>query len=99
MKEWLENVTLRLETNEPSPKRLGTAVTLTCAIRRFFDRGHNTHFEENAMIALLRMMALTYATAKKEYSFLKSLMKNETSKLDQLSMLVILYLFISIESK
>ena len=90
MKEWIENVTLSLGTNKPSPKRLGAAVTLTCAIRRFFDREYITYFEENVMITLLRMMALTYATAKKEYIFLKSLMTSEASKLDQSSMLVIL---------
>ena len=90
MKEWFESVTFSLETNEPSLKRLGAAVTLTCAIRRFFDRKDIIYFEENVMIALLRMMALTYATAKKEYIFLKSLMTSEASKLDHSSMLVIL---------
>ena len=99
MKEWLENVTLRLETHEPSPKRLGTAVTLTCVIKMFFKLKYITYFEENVMIALLRMMALTYATAKKEYIFLKSLMRNEISKLDHSCMLFILYLLISTESK
>ena len=90
MKEWIENVTLSLEKNEPSPKRLGAAVTLTCAITNFFKLKYITYIEENAMTALLCMMALTYETAEKEYVFLKSLMRNEDSRLDQSSMLVIL---------
>ena len=90
MKEWIEKVTLSLEKNEPSPKRLGGAVTLTCAIAIFFKLKYITDIEENAMIALLCMMALTYETAEKEYVFLKSLMRNEDSRLDQSSMLVIL---------
>ena len=90
MKEWLENVTLSLEKNEPSLKRLGATVTLTCAFMRFFKLSYITDFEENAMIALLRMMALTYATAEREYVFLKSLMRNEDSRLYHSSMLVIL---------
>ena len=99
MKEWLESVTFRLGTNEPSPKRLGTAVTLTCAIRKLFSQKYTTTFEEDAIIALLRMITLTYETAEKEYIFLKSLMRSDDSKLDQSSMLVILYFFIFTEKK
>ena len=94
MKEWLEDIILSLGTNEPSPKRLGTAVTLTCAIKKFFNRKHVIYFEENVMIALLRMMALTYATAEKEYNFLQRLMRSRDSRLDQSSLLVILLIFI-----
>lgn len=87
MKEWLENLTKKLDTSQPSPKRLGAAVSLICGIRKCLNRKYIVYFEEDVMIALLRMMALTHTAAPKEYSFLKSLLKKEPSKLDHLSIL------------
>lgn len=87
MKEWLETVTMKLiETSQPSPKRLGTAVSLICTIRKFFNQKYISQFNEDVMIALLHMMSFTHTTAREEYSFLKSLMKKEASKLDISSM-------------
>ena len=81
MNEWFENVTINLSTSQPSPKRLGSAISLMCCVTKCFNLNYISDFKEDVMIALLRMMAFTYTAANMEYSFLQSLMKKKESKL------------------
>ena len=99
MSEWLENVTINLSTNQPSPKRLGSAISLMCCVRKCFNLNYISDFKEDVMIALLRMMALTYTSAKKEYDFFKSLMKKKESKLVNQFYIHFKVSFVSAENK
>ena len=58
MYECLENVIQQLEASKPSSKRLGSAVSLICSIGKLLNKNHIPEMKENAMIALLRMIAL-----------------------------------------